>query len=71
MCGRQQKISSKGENKSWASTVFCTTESFFGGKVFEEAANITKETAFKKIKGQILLLNPEAQEKKIGRFILG
>lgn len=30
MCGRQQKVSKKGEEYGWSSTVFCTVERFFG-----------------------------------------
>jgi hypothetical protein len=71
MCGRQHKSSLKGDNAAWASTVFCTTERFFGESVFEEAANIPKETAHHRIREQILKLNPSAQDKKIEKFILG
>jgi len=69
MCGRQQKTSALGTNVAWASTVMTTTESFFGESVFAEADKIPKETAFGKIKEQILKLNPNAQDKKISKFI--
>jgi len=71
MCGRAQKTSMLGTNIAWASTVITTTESFFGESVFDEAAKISKETAFDKIKEQILKLNPTAQDKKISKFISG
>jgi len=71
MCGRQQKLSQKGEEYGWSSTVFCTTERFFGDAIFEMAARFSTEEAIGKIKGQILKLNPSAQEKKINKFILG
>lgn len=71
MCGRKQKVSQKGENYGWSSTVFCTTERFFGDDVFDEASKIGKDEAFEKIKEQILMLNPSAQEKKIKKFISG
>ena len=71
ICGRQQKSSHKGENIAWASTVFCTTEVFFGDAVFEEASKITKDKALEKIREQISKLNPAAQEKRIEKFILG
>jgi len=71
MCGRQQKRSEKGMEYGWASTVFCTTEQFFGKTVFDEAAKISEDEAFEKIKAQILKLNPSAQDKKISKFIFG
>ena len=39
MCGRAQKISQKGEAFGWSSTVFCTTELFWGQDVFDSAQN--------------------------------
>ena len=71
MCGRQQKLSQKGVEYGWSSTVFCTTERFFGEEVFAEAAAMTPEAAGEKIRKQVLTLNPEAQEKKIKKFIFG
>ena len=71
MCGRRQKISQKGEEYGWSSTVFCTAETFFGGGVFEKAAAIKPDEAAEKITGQILKLNPSAQKKKIEKFIKG
>lgn len=71
MCGRQQKISQKGEEYGWSSTVFCTTESFWGGDVFDKAEMIGKEEAIAKITERVLTLNPEAEQKKILKFITG
>lgn len=71
MCGRQQKLSQKGEEYGWYSTVFCTTEQFWGTEVFAEAAAIQKEAAVEAITKQVLLLNPQAEGKKISKFILG
>ena len=48
-----------------------TTESFFGESVFDEAGEISREVAFEKIKDQILKLNPDAQDRKIAKFING
>ena len=64
MCGQHQK-------SAWPSTVFCTTEAFFGDAVFRKADKINEDEAFEKIKAQILKLNPSAQEKKIRKFIFG
>ena len=71
MCGRQQKISQKGEEYGWSSTVFCTTESFWGEDVFEKAASIEKNEAFQKITERVCVLNPNAEQKKILKFITG
>jgi len=70
-CGRRMKISKNGDEYGWSSTVFCTTERFFGRDIFDEAAIIDKDEAFEKIKAQVLKLNPSASEKKISRFICG
>ncbi len=71
MCGRQRKASHIGEEYGWSSTVFCTTESFFGSDVFDEAASITEPEAIEKITGQVYKLNPLADVKKIMKFIKG
>jgi len=70
-CGRQYKVSKRGEEYGMASTVFCTTERLFGEAVFDEAEKITKDNAAQEIREQVLKLNPEAQEKKIKKFIFG
>jgi len=71
MCGRQQRMSSKGAGHGWSSTVFCTTERFFGEEVFEEAKGMSKERAMEAITKQVLRLNPEANNKKIKKFVEG
>ena len=71
MCGRQQKLSQKGEEYGWYSTVFCTTEQFWGEDVFSEAAKISKDNAIAAITAQVRSINPLADEKKINKFILG
>jgi hypothetical protein len=71
MCGRQQKLSQKGEEYGWYSTVFCTTEQFWGEEIFSQAAKIVKDDAIKAISEQVLMLNSNAEAKKINKFILG
>lgn len=71
MCGRQQKVSKKGEEYGWHSTVFCTTESFFGPEVFEAAEKMNEKEAIERITEQIYKLNPMANSKKIIKFIKG
>ena len=71
MSGMQQKISRIGIEYGWFSTVFCTTERFWGNDVFDRAANINTDEAEEKITERILELNPLADEKKIVKFIKG
>jgi len=71
MCDSRNKRNAKGEEYGWASTMFCTTEEFWGSDVFETTANIDSEEATHKIREQILRLNPTAKEKKMLKFITG
>jgi len=71
MCGRQQKLSKKGEEYGWSSTVFCTTEHFFDKDVFNHADSLSALEASEKITAQIYTLNPNADNKKIKKFIGG
>lgn len=71
MCGRQQKLSQKGEEYGWSSTVFCTTESFFDESVFRKAAKLSEQEAREAITERILQLNPDAPPKKREKFIMG
>jgi len=71
MCGQAQKISQNGGEYGWSSTVFCTTENFWGEDVFRQAAEIDVDEAVEKIAAQVLLLNPTVEEKKIIKFIKG
>ena len=66
MCGRQQKFNRSGEPYGWNSTVFTTVEEFWGKDL---AMDITPDAAYEKIRERILLLNPEAKEKDIKKFI--
>lgn len=69
VCGRRQKLSKTGEEYGWSSTVFCTTENFFGPEVFRKAAALSPAQATHAIRQQVLRLNPLAEEKKIAKFI--
>ncbi|GLS03724.1 hypothetical protein GCM10007860_08690 [Chitiniphilus shinanonensis] len=71
MCGRQQKVSRAGEEFGWSSTVFCTTERFWGEAVFAEASNYDKQEAIQKITERVRMLNANADPKKLSRFIKG
>lgn len=69
--GHQQKQSLKGEQYGWSSTVFSTVEEFWGEEVMREAAGIEKQEAVDWITDQVYVLNPDAAERKILKFILG
>ncbi len=68
MCGRRQKTNRRGEGYGWNSTVFCTVEDFWGEDL---SMDISAQEAYEKIRARILELNPQAEEKKIKKFILG
>ena len=70
-CGRQVRISKAGNEHGMDSNVFCTTESFWGNDVFSQAEEISQDEAFEKIRTRVLELNPQAEEKKIRKFVFG
>lgn len=71
MCGRQQKLSKKGEEFGWSSTVFCLTETFFGKETIKLAREMSCKESFERITEQVYRLNPDADPKKVERFIKG
>lgn len=70
MCGRAQKISKIGVSYGWNSTVFTTVEDFWMTRGFT-LPEFDATMSYDKIKAKILTLNPEADKKKIDRFIKG
>lgn len=68
ICGRQQKRNAFGELYGWSSTVFCTPEEFWHT---EDTGDIPPEEAAERIRARVLELNPDAQERKIRKFIYG
>jgi len=71
MCGREQKVSLSGNEYGWSSTVFCTTETFWGDDVFIRAGKITQDEAIQTIADQVKKIKPAADAKKITKFIKG
>lgn len=71
MCGSRRKISKIGDEYGWSSTVFCTTEAFWGDSVFKKAEKLSQPECILKITEQIYKMNPEAESKKIKKFIRG
>ena len=70
MTGRQQKKNKYGIEYGWNSTVFTTVEDFWAERGFAIPGLEAKESC-EKIREQILLLNPMADEKAIRKFIEG
>ena len=70
MCGRMQKRNQLGERYGWSSTVFTTVEDFWEkrGLILPDLDPLTSRD---RIREQIYRLNPQAQAKKVERFIWG
>lgn len=66
MCGHARKKNRSGEEYGWNSTVFTTVEDFWEKDL---SPDLSPDEAYRKIRGQILKLNPKAQEKDIRKFI--
>lgn len=71
MCGRAAKVSGKGTQFGWSSTVFCRTEDFFGPEVIKFADSLDREEAYRQIEEKIYELNPGAKPSRVRKFILG
>ncbi len=71
MCGTAQKTNKFGEEYGWSSTVFCRAEEFWSKDIFKIAQKISEDEAAEEISAQIYKLNPNAQEKKVMKFIKG
>ncbi len=70
LCGSVRKRNKSGEEYGWNSTVLCTVEGFWEDEA-KKALTLNPDKCCEKIRKQILKLNPNAEEKKIKRFILG
>lgn len=70
MTGRQQKKNKYGMEYGWNSTVFTTVEDFWAKRRLN-IPEFDREESYQKIREQIILLNPMAEEKVIRKFIQG
>ena len=70
MTGRRQKQNQYGIEYGWNSTVFTTVEGFWAERSFA-IPKLDANESYEKIREQILLLNPTAEEKTIRKFIRG
>lgn len=71
ICGQQCKHNGLGLEYGWSSTAFTTTEEFFGADVFREAAALTPLEAAQKIEARAREINPQADARKLRKFIFG
>lgn len=67
--GTKQKISSKGEPYGWPSTAYSTVEVWAGDKLIEESYRIKPKDAMDEILLRIREITPDAETKKIQRFL--
>ena len=70
MCGRVQKVNKYGEVYGWSGTVFTTVEDFWEKRGLD-LPDLDPKESYEKICEQIKKINPEAQQKKIDKFIRG
>lgn len=67
--GTKHKISAKGEPYGWPSTAYSTVEAWGGDKLIDEAAGINPQDAIDEIIIRITDIVPNADMKRIKRFI--
>lgn len=67
--GTKQKISAKGESYGWPSTAYSTVETWAGDKLIEGAYSIKPEEAMEEILLRVGEIAPDAEMKKIKRFL--
>ena len=70
MCGQAQKVDKYGRGYGWSSTVFTTVEDFWENRGLS-LPDLDAEESYDRIKARILQLNPEAERRKIDKFIRG
>jgi hypothetical protein len=71
MCGAAQKRNKYGEEYGWNSMTYCRVEDFWAQDVFDQAANIGKQEAVYAITTRVFELNPNADIKRVKKFITG
>ncbi len=71
ICGSRQKVSSGGESYGWYSTMFCTSDAFFGEDMTYEARYIAPLEAYRALESRIYGINPDAEPRKVRKFIGG
>ncbi|ABW20285.1 AlkZ-related protein [Alkaliphilus oremlandii] len=67
--GTKQKISAKGEPYGWPSTAYTTVEAWAGNELIEASYDIHPEDAMDEIIQRIREVSPNAEMKKMRRFL--
>jgi hypothetical protein len=67
--GMKQKISAKGEPYGWPSTAYSTVETWAGDQLIEQAYGLNPEDAMDEIIMRVQDITPNAELKKIRRFV--
>lgn len=70
MTGRRQKRNRFGEEYGWNSTVFTTVENFWSDRGVT-LSELNAAESYERIRQQVYLLNPSADEKTVRKFIMG
>lgn len=71
MCGSEQKRSRLGEEYGWSSTVFCPVERAFEEEIFQRAGALSPGEAAAAMEAHLLRLNPEADKRRMKKWIFG
>ena len=68
----RRRVNAGGLEYGWDTTAFCATERFWeNADVFARADGLSEADAYDAIRGRIMRLNPDADEKKIRKFAYG
>jgi hypothetical protein len=67
--GTKHKLNQKGEAYGWPSTAYSTVENWAGEKLMEEAEEIDPMEAIDIIIDRVTKINPQADYKKIRKFL--
>lgn len=70
MCGEAPKIALTGGAMGWASMVYTLADSFFEG-AFERSLEMGRREAVVAIEARVFAVNPQADAKKVRKFIEG
>ena len=70
MCGETRKLGLNGREYGWSSTMFTTVEDFWQRRDFT-LPYLDPDESYEKICAHICELNPNAEQKRIERFIRG
>jgi hypothetical protein len=67
--GTKQKVSQKGETYGWPSTAYSTVENWAGEELMEMSQEINEQEAVDRIMDRVREISPQADQKKIKKFL--